>query len=250
SGRKKHAGELYEALSGMADHVFLLYGDNSAKQNRDIQSQMQAVSEKESLLLIATGQMMGEGYDFPRFDTLFLTTPVKFDGLLTQYVGRLVRRYEGKEEVYVYDYVDGHIPVLHRQHAARLRAYKRMGYEILSSITEKKQEARSIYGSKGYLEVFERDLVEADGKVLLVSPEMIPEKVERFLTLMKPRMEAGVLATVVTLHPDLLPFGDSGEAYELARRLEEAGVKVHFCQEESERFAVLGEDLVWYGGVS
>ena len=67
------------------------------------------MKKEESLILVATGQKIGEGFDCPRLDTLMLAAPVSFDGRLEQYIGRLNIDYEGKEAVYVYDYIDSHI---------------------------------------------------------------------------------------------------------------------------------------------
>ena len=77
-----------------------------------------------AFILIATGQKIGEGFDFPRLDTLMLAAPVSFDGRLEQYLGRLGRDYPGKESVVVYDYVDSHIGMFERMYSKRLRAYK------------------------------------------------------------------------------------------------------------------------------
>ncbi len=96
---KEHAKFLYDTLKNEADHVFLLYGDNSDKENADIRVKLKQVSRTESLILIATGQKIGEGFDFPRLDVLMLAAPVSFEGRLEQYVGRLNRDYEGKEAV-------------------------------------------------------------------------------------------------------------------------------------------------------
>ncbi|MFR5731535.1 MAG: hypothetical protein ACLUD2_05835 [Clostridium sp.] len=79
-----------------ADHVFLLYGDNSDKENSEIRRTLKEIPDQESLILIATGQKIGEGFDFPRLDTLMLAAPVSFTGRLEQYVGRLHRDYAGK----------------------------------------------------------------------------------------------------------------------------------------------------------
>ena len=61
-------------------------------------------------LILATGRYIGEGFDDPRLDTLFLTMPISWKGTLAQYVGRLHRRYDGKTDVLVVDYVDEQVP--------------------------------------------------------------------------------------------------------------------------------------------
>ena len=87
---------------------------------------MDQVSENESMILIATGQLIGEGFDYPRLDTLIMASPVAWKGIVEQYAGRLNRDHAGKENVKIYDYVDMHIPVFDKMYAKRLKAYKRI----------------------------------------------------------------------------------------------------------------------------
>ena len=98
---KDHSEKFYERLKGYADHVFLMTGNNSKKEHRKILEQMHQVDKNESLILIATGSLVGEGFDFPRLDTLFMATPVSFRGVVEQYAGRLNRDYAGKENVII-----------------------------------------------------------------------------------------------------------------------------------------------------
>ena len=67
-------------------------------------------------MIVATGKYIGEGFDEPRLDTLFLAMPFSWEGTLAQYVGRLHRNYDGKQDVRVYDYVDVHVPMLERMY--------------------------------------------------------------------------------------------------------------------------------------
>ncbi len=60
--------KLYEHLKCCADHVFLMTGNNSKKEHRKILEQMHSVNKDESIILIATGSLAGEGFDFPRLD--------------------------------------------------------------------------------------------------------------------------------------------------------------------------------------
>lgn len=71
---------------------------------------------------------MGEGFDCPLLDTLFLTFPIAFEGRLVQYVGRVLRPVAGKSTVVVHDYVDGGVPVLARMHRKRLSTYVSLGF--------------------------------------------------------------------------------------------------------------------------
>jgi len=64
---------------------------------------------------------VGEGFDDPRLDTLFLTLPVSWRGTVAQYAGRLHRLYDGKREVRIYDYADLNVPMLARLFDRRCR---------------------------------------------------------------------------------------------------------------------------------
>lgn len=80
------------------------------------------------LLIIATGQYLGEGFDCPQVDTLFLAFPVAFRGKLIQYVGRILRKHASKTSVVVYDYLDKQVPVLNAMFFRRAKAYKMMKF--------------------------------------------------------------------------------------------------------------------------
>lgn len=97
-------------------------------------AKMTEIPGSEERLLLATGQYIGEGFDDPRLDTLFLAMPFSFKGKMVQYAGRLHRAYQGKTDVRIYDYVDVNIPVLVKMYKKRLRAYKSLGYEESTDI--------------------------------------------------------------------------------------------------------------------
>ncbi len=82
-------------------------------------------------MILATGKHIGEGFDDPRLDTLFLTLPVSWRGTIAQYAGRLHRQYDGKREVRIYDYADVNVPMLGRMFDRRCRGYETIGYTIL-----------------------------------------------------------------------------------------------------------------------
>lgn len=87
---------------------------------------MQEISKDESILLLATGKLIGEGFDYPRLDTLIMASPIAGKTVVEQYAGRLNRDYESKQNVIIYDYIDIHIPVFDRMYSKRLRAYKKL----------------------------------------------------------------------------------------------------------------------------
>lgn len=94
----------------------------SKKARRLVIDSLAAAQPGDGVLLIATGSFLGEGFDCPPLDTLILAFPLAFKGRLVQYVGRVLRPFEGKTRVEVHDYVDTRIPALARMHARRLPA--------------------------------------------------------------------------------------------------------------------------------
>lgn len=119
--RKEHAARLTEELRGKADHIFMLLGSGKQKEKREKLAALRAVPADESLVVVATGKYIGEGFDEPRLDTILLAMPVSWKGTLAQYAGRLHRNYDGKQEVHIYDYVDIHVPALERMYHKRLK---------------------------------------------------------------------------------------------------------------------------------
>lgn len=247
---KEQAKYLYDHLQKDADHVFLLYGDNSDKENLDVRRCLKEVPQDKSLILVATGQKIGEGFDYPRLDTLMLAAPVSFSGRLEQYIGRLNRDYVGKEDVIVYDYIDSHIRILDNMYAKRLRTYKRTGFQVITNKILKKQTVNSIYDSGNYMDIFERDVVEAGKKIIVSSPELTQDKVTRFIYLVKPKQEAGVSVTVITTEPENISYGSPEFHQGLLKEMEESGIYVIVRDEVAEHFAVIDDELVWHGGMN
>ncbi len=247
---KEHAKILYDMLKDEADHVFLLYGDNSDKENAEIRIQLKQVPRTESLILIATGQKIGEGFDFSRLDVLMLAAPVSFEGRLEQYIGRLNRDYEGKKAVYVYDYIDAHMRKFNKMYGKRLRTYKKTGFSIWIGDSQEKQVVHAIFDSGNYMEKFEQDLVEAEKTIVISSPNIRQEKIDRLLVLVKERQENGVSVTVITTDPEKVIYGNVDMCYELIREMQEVAINVVTKEEVEERFAVIDEELVWHGGMN
>lgn len=247
---KEHAKFLYDALKGKADHVFLLYGDNSDKENTEIRGRLKQVPGSESLVLVATGQKIGEGFDFPRLDVLMLAAPVSFEGRLEQYVGRLNRDYVGKEAVYVYDYIDSHVRYFDKMYAKRLRTYRKTGFSIWTQESQPKQLVNAIFDSVNYTEKFEQDIVESEKMVVISSPDIRQDKIDRFLLLIKKRQEVGVKVTVITTDPEDITYGKSDVCYELIRTMQLVGINVITRTEIEECFAVIDDEIVWHGGMN
>ena len=188
--------------------------------------------------------------DYPRLDTLFMATPVSGENVVEQYVGRLNRDYEGKENVIVYDYVDSHIPKFDKMYAARLKAYRKIGYELCVSMDGEKQKANAIYDIDNYAETYWRDLEEARSGVIISSPRLNNQKVNRLIAVLGKRLESGVKATIVTWHPDAYKYGRDDVRMELMERLRKAGFEIRLVEDACEHYAVINQEIVWYGSMN
>jgi len=128
--RIEHLRLLETQLTSDLIEVITLQGGLGKKRLRAALAKLQAPPEAAGRVLLATGRYIGEGFDHPRLDTLFLALPVSWRGTIAQYVGRLHRLQEGKREVRVYDYADLDVPMLERMFDRRCRGYEAVGYQI------------------------------------------------------------------------------------------------------------------------
>ncbi len=247
---KDHAEKLFERLKSYADYVFIMTGNNSKKEHRKILDQMRQVNNDESMILVATGSLVGEGFDFPRLDTLFMATPVSFRGVVEQYAGRLNRDYAGKENVIIYDYVDNHIPMFDNMYIKRLKAYKQIGYELSSGLKVDKQMVNAIYEGDNYRETFHKDLLDADKNIIISSPVISGQKVYELISMLKEKQETGVQITIVTWTYDSYGFGDAAYWMQLHEDMRKAGFYIKTVEEYCDRFAVIDQKVVWYGNIN
>jgi superfamily II DNA or RNA helicase len=123
SDRKAHC----ENLQALLRYRFkieseLLTGDLNTS---DRQKVLERLNNRQVRVLIATGQLIGEGFDCKDLSTLFLTTPIKFSGRVIQYLGRVLRPAPGKTFARVFDYVDVHVDILKKAARARRNVYRR-----------------------------------------------------------------------------------------------------------------------------
>jgi len=137
------------ALVDQDVRTFHLEGSMSPNQRRAVLKSLNAArSTDESCVLFATASLVGEGFDLPGLDTLVLASPVSFEGRLVQYVGRLHRSAEGKEEILVHDYMETSLAVSLSMYRNRLKTYRKMGYEIESpeGLLSGSQTQTSLFG--------------------------------------------------------------------------------------------------------
>ncbi|MCM1219318.1 MAG: DEAD/DEAH box helicase family protein [Lachnospiraceae bacterium] len=246
----EHSRRLYQSLIGYADKVFLLSGSNSKKEHKEILKQMNQVTSKESMILVATGKLIGEGFDYPRLDTLVMATPVAWKGVVEQYAGRLNRDYAGKKSVIIYDYVDSHISMFDRMYHKRLKAYKQIGYDILSGTSVDKQTTNAIFDIDSYLDIYRRDLLTAEKEIIISSPAISGKKVYDIIHLLKEKQEEGIKIVIVTWNPDSYGYGDSAYWQELQEQMRLAGFEMNLVEDYCQHYCIIDRKVVWYGSMN
>ena len=93
----------------------MLHGQLAPEVRQEIVEAVQAGAVE---VLVATLQLISEGFDCPGLATLFLTTPISFEGRLLQVIGRIMRPAANKR-ARVFDYIDENVPTLLRSARAR-----------------------------------------------------------------------------------------------------------------------------------
>ncbi|HLF11752.1 MAG TPA: DEAD/DEAH box helicase family protein, partial [Gammaproteobacteria bacterium] len=130
--RKDHLLYFADRLSKFAKNVIVFHGGMKAKAQKEADRALKEVLDSEERVLLATGRYLGEGFDDARLDTLFLTMPISWRGLLSQYAGRLHRLHPTKRDVMIYDYVDAREPMLLSMSMKRRAGYRMLGYAEVS----------------------------------------------------------------------------------------------------------------------
>jgi superfamily II DNA or RNA helicase len=136
SDRKEHLSRMYDEIVAQGsidkERLFILTGDIGKKERREmLKSIKEMINTGVKPCILSTGSFIGEGFDLPECDTLFLAMPVSFKGRLIQFAGRLQRDHIDKTDVFIYDYVDTGLGLTMSMFKKRISAYREMKYEIV-----------------------------------------------------------------------------------------------------------------------
>ena len=129
--RTEHLDAILAALEGQVPTPFVLHGRMSKKQRASTIIELDELPPEAPRVLLATGKLVGEGFDHPALDTLVLAMPISWKGTLQQYAGRLHREHATKTDVRIIDFVDTGHPALLRMWDKRQRGYRAMGYRVV-----------------------------------------------------------------------------------------------------------------------
>lgn len=238
--RTAHVRTLAQMLQPFADHVVQLVGADSNKEKRLALQKLQAIPQTESLAIVATGKYIGEGFDYPRLNTLFLTMPIAWKGNIEQYAGRLHREYDGKSEVQIYDYIDFHVPLCDSMYRKRLKGYSAAGYgKSTENTTSERASKELIYERDNYETPFHDDLLTAKRSVIIAVPKVRFKYKPAIITTLTDLLHKG-LEIAVHIKED----GHNEAA------LTNAGIYVNTNTEQTLQCAIIDNSIVWYGNIN
>jgi superfamily II DNA or RNA helicase len=126
SDRVAHCEELFNAITGRGVKACLLTGSVQVKERARI---VEELNRNQAQVLVATAQLIGEGFDLKQLSSIFLATPIKFTGRVKQYIGRILRVTEGKEDAFIFDYLDTN-GMLKNSFQSRMSAYYDLGVKL------------------------------------------------------------------------------------------------------------------------
>lgn len=256
--RVEHARTLANDIAGLSESlgasVILLVGSDDVPVRHRRLEELRAAPVDRPLCVVATGSYVGEGFDLSRLDTLLLAGPVAFEGVLAQWVGRLHRVAEGKSEVIAMDYVDLDIPMFDREWRKRMRAYRKLGYQIageeglvLVGLEGRSAPTGHLFSGKEYAAALEADLADSALRVAISSSWAKFARVKALRTLLANAIGRGVVVDVALREPKR-PLS---EWQQVNAMLRDIGCIVRLARQgEQSDFAVIDDALVWYGDIA
>lgn len=249
TNRTAHVSVLAEKLKATIKNVISLTGAGTTREKGEAMQRLQTIPDSEQLVIVATGKYIGEGFDYPRLDTLFLALPISWKGLLTQYAGRLHREYEGKKDVRIYDYIDIHEPICDSMYRKRLKGYAAIGYktintaqptlfdhinDISSSIAE-----NQIFNGSTFYRPYTLDLTKAKRSIVISSPKLYRTEQNPLVTLLKELAHQGIEILITTVAEN-----------EQTAFIQSKGLSVKVKPKLSLYTTIIDKEVVWYGSIN
>ena len=249
TNRTAHVSVLAEKLKATIKNVISLTGAGTTREKREAMQRLQTIPDSEQLVIVATGKYVGEGFDYPRLDTLFLALPISWKGLLTQYAGRLHREYEGKKDVRIYDYIDIHEPICDSMYRKRLKGYAAIGYKTIntaqptlfdhindmsSSIAE-----NQIFNGSTFYRPYTSDLAKAKRSIVISSPKLYRTEQNPLVTLLKELAHQGIEILITTVAEN-----------EQTAFIQSKGLSVKVKPKLSLYTTIIDKEVVWYGSIN
>lgn len=254
--RVEHVKILSTEIGKTIPDVISITGGMGTKETREILEKITSAPIDKPIVLVATGRFIGEGFDEPRLDTLFLAMPISWKGTLQQYAGRLHRLFTGKKEVLIYDYIDIHVHVFEKMYNRRLSGYSSIGYKAKGEIFEnynKKNDNGNvdiIFDKSNFLPVFSNDILNASNEILIVSPFVTKRRTQQMIQELNFAIANKANITVVTRPDSDFPNKDLSLWNDGIKQLKTAGIYLVFKSNIHQKFAIFDQKIVWYGSIN
>lgn len=249
TARTSHVELLAEMLKQHVANIIQLTGEGTAKNKRETLQKLQDIPKDAPLVIVATGKYVGEGFDYPRLDTLFLALPISWKGLVAQYAGRLHRENEGKKDVRIYDYIDIHEPVCENMYRKRLKGYSAIGYRVLSKDTQTlfdntddlqiSSYEGQIFNGNTFRLAFMQNLKSSRQSIVISSPKLYHTERNTFVKMLREFHVSGVQVAILT-----------SEESSQTNYLKSLGLYVKIVPKLSLSSCIIDKSTVWYGRVN
>ena len=247
--RTEHITLLHDMVKSKIKNLFVLSGQIKKKQITEVMEALMDMPPEENILIIATGKYIGEGFDYPRLDTLLLTFPVSWRGRLQQYAGRLHREYAGKNDVLILDYVDVHIGVLEKMYQKRLRGYASIGYNVKSDYNSV-DGSGIIFDEGNFLEALSKDISAATQHIHISSPFISKRKTIDMLKLLKKPMSGNVEIIIITKPIDEYKDNEKTRIKSLYKIIKDTNITLKTMPGTYHKYAIIDYSIIWFGGIN
>jgi len=246
--RTTHVQALANELGKRIPDVISLMGGMGIKESRETMARISEIPDDSPLTLVATGRYIGEGFDEPRLDTLFLAMPISWKGTLQQYAGRLHRLFEKKKEVLMYDYVDVRVRMLEKMYNKRLAGYASIGYKAKGENIAESTDI--IFNKSNFLPVYSNDIINASREILIVSPFVTRRRTLQMIQNLRTAIVKGAKVVVMTRPAEDFKAKNLTAWQTTLDFLKSSGVVVVFKSNIHQKFAIMDKKIVWYGSIN
>ena len=119
----EHAKELALRLSQQGIKTYILIWEVSKEERERIRQE--AKDCDGSVVIVGSVKIIGRGFDLPELSFAVLTTAEKFISNITQYMGRIIRKFDGKPQPVFYDITDHSQYLLNNQSKSRASTFRK-----------------------------------------------------------------------------------------------------------------------------
>ena len=236
TNRIEHIELLAELLKDASSNtpIFTLHSQQKKQVNDQNLENMKRI--KDASVIIATGQYVGEGFDLASLDSLFIAMPFSSKTLTQQYLGRLNRNLENKDELRVYDYIDFAVDIYRKMYQKRMKEYLKLGY-VLAEDEKTRSNQIQLYDNTNYYEPLKADLSQAREAII-----GIPYLNKSILSELKQIKQSKIDLMVVISERD-------AQNSKLVERLTNLNIQINLSNSKPQNFVVCDNKTVWYGSL-